>query len=205
MITIEKINVFNSFDGDSDRFERIGSNYNKNLFENNDWSTIASLIQDIELINKKLVAQTYIDQTLVKLKENCDCDSLEILINKIECYKNFQQVAEILKQIKSLTNSESNTFWTRFDSTELFLVDLNQDIANIENCNYSTLDKVQREFLPTSTYQEISISNGWGDYYLKLSNDFDNLFVKQTEIKITHINSLPKKSRSWWQTIFGFE
>lgn len=205
MITIEKIKIFNSYGGDIDGLARVGRDYEKKLFNNNDWSLIDNLFQDIELINKKLVAQTYIDQTLVKLNENCDRDSFEMLTSKIECYKDFQKVAEILKQIKSLTNAGSDTAWSRFDSTELFLVDLNQDITNIENCNFSTLDKVHTEFLPTSTYQEISISNGWGDNYIKLSNDFDKLYIKLTERKTAHNSTLPKAGRTWLQKLFGSE
>ena len=146
MITTEKIKIFNSYGGDIDGLARDGRDYEKKLFDNNDWPLIDNLFQDIELINKELAAQTYIDQTLVKLKENCDRDSFEMLTNKIECYKDFQKVTEILKQIKSTTNADLDTVWSRFDSTELFLVDFNQDITNIQNCNFSTLDKVQTEF-----------------------------------------------------------
>jgi hypothetical protein len=181
MITIEKIKIFNSYSGDIDGFARVGCDNEKKLFDNSDWSLIENLIQDIELINKKIVAQTYINQTLLKLKVNCDRESFELLTNKIEYFKDFQKVAEILKQIKSHTNLDSDTVWTRFDSTELFLADLNQDITNIENCCLTALDKVQMEFLPTSTYQEISISNGWGYNYIELSNDFDKLYIKLTE------------------------
>jgi hypothetical protein len=41
------------------------------------------ITKDIELINKKLAAENYIEQAKVKLKENSDNDSYEILIKKI--------------------------------------------------------------------------------------------------------------------------
>src|SRR4051812_18575549 len=104
MITTEKIKIFNSYGGDIDGLTRNSRSNDHNLISDNEWSLIDNFFQDIELINKGLAAQTYIEQTLLKLKENCDSDSFETLTNKIECYKDFQKVAEILNQIKSLVN-----------------------------------------------------------------------------------------------------
>jgi hypothetical protein len=64
---------------------------------------------------------------------------------------------------------------------------------------------VQTEFLPTSTYQEISISNGWGDNYIKLSSEFDKLYEKLIERKTAHNSSSPKAGCLWWQKLFGSE
>ncbi len=102
---------------------------------------------------------------------------------QIQQYLDFQKVAIILQQIKSFMNTDSDIVWTRYNNIEQFLTDLNQDILNIEDCSFLTLEKVQFNFLPTSTYQEISISNNWGDHYLKLSNDFDILYKQLTERK----------------------
>jgi hypothetical protein len=203
MITTEKIKIFNSYGGDIDGLARNSRSNDHNLISDNEWSLIDNFFQDIELINNGLAAQTYIEQTLLRLKENCDSDSFQMLTDKIECYKDFQKVAEILTQIKSFVNTNSDTVWSRFDSTEQFLADLNKDIINIESCNFLTLDKVNTEFGPTSTYQEISISNGWGDNYIKLSDKFDKLYIKLTERKTAHNSTLPKAGRSWLQKLFG--
>jgi hypothetical protein len=183
MITTEKIKIFNSYSGDIDGLARGGRGYEKNLFDTDDWSLIDNLFQDIELINKRLAAQTYIDQTIVKLKDNCDNDSYELFVSKIICYKDFQKVADILKQIKALISQDTDTVWAGFDNAGKFLEELNQDIEKIENCDYQTLEKVHVEFLPTCTYQELSISNGWGDTYLKLSTDFDKIYERMSERK----------------------
>lgn len=203
MITVEKIKIFNSYGGDIDGLARNSRTNDHNLITDNEWALIDNFFQDIELINKRLAAQTYIDQTFTKLKDKCDRDSYELFVSKIECYKDFQKVADILKQIKIFVKADTDIVWSRFDSLENFLADLNQDISNIENCNFVTLDKVQTEFLPTSTYQEISISNGWGDDYIKLSNDFDKLYNKLTERKTAHNSTLPKAGRTWIQKLFG--
>lgn len=203
MITTEKIKIFDRYDGNIDGFARSGREHEKKLLDDDEWSVIDNLHQDIELINKRLAAQTYVAQTLIKLKENCDLDSFAILTSKIESYKDFQKVSEILKHIESYTNADSETGFSSFESTKQFLDDLNQDIINIENCDFSTLGKVNIEFLPTSTYQEISISNGWSETYIKLSKDFDELFKKLIERKTEQNNTLPKVGRKWLQKFFG--
>jgi hypothetical protein len=203
MITTEKIKIFNSYGGDIIEFARNRGSSDHNLISDNEWQIIDNFFQEIELINKRLATQTSIEQTLLRFKIKCDSDSFKMLTDKIECYKDFQKIAEILYQIKSYVNTNSDIVWSHFDSTEKFLADLNQDIINIENCNFVTLDKVNSEFGPTSTYQEISISNGWGDNYIKLSEKFDKLYIKLTERKTAHNGTFPKPGRSWLQKLFG--
>jgi len=205
MITIEKLKVFDSYGGDSDGLARVGRDYEKKLFDNKDWSLIDNFYQDIDLINKRLAAQTYIEKTFVKLKENCDSDSFEAFTEKIECYKDFQKVADILKQIKAFVSEETDTVWAGFDSPDKFLEEINQDIEKIENCDYQRLERVNVEFAPTCSYQELSMTNGWSDKYLELSKDFDKIYERMTKRKTAHNSTLPKAGRSWWQKLFSSE
>lgn len=204
MITKEKFQIYIRFNGDSDGFSRVASYYENEMFNNHEWALIDKLLHHIELINKNLAAQTFINATLLLIKENCDEDSLEIITDKIIFYKYFQQVAGILRQIKTFISQYSDTVWAGFDNANEFLEELNQDIESIETCDYQALQKIHVEFLPTSTYQELSISNGWSDNYIKLSNDFDKLYEKLTEILKTKSTPLPKIRRTWWQKLFGY-
>lgn len=203
MITKEKIKIFDRYAGDIDSFARSGRDHEKKVLSDIEWFLIDNFYQDIELINKKLAAQTYTEQTIVKLKENCDRESLDFFTIRIECYKDFQNGAEILKQIKAFISKD--TVWAGFGNADKFLEELNQDIEKIENCDYQTLEKVHVEFLPTSTYQELSMSNGWSDKYLELSTDFDKIYERMTERKTAHDSTLPKAGRKWWQKLFGSE
>lgn len=205
MITREEIKVFDSYAGDIDGLARVGRDYERKLFDNNDWSRIDSFYQDIELINKGLTAESYLVGVIAKLKVNCDHESFNLLANKIECYKDFQKVAAITKQLKAFISKSTDTIWAGFDNADKFLDELNQDIEKIENCDYQTLEKVRIEFLPTCTYQELSMSNGWSDKYLELSTDFDKLYERITDRKTAHDSTLPKTGRSWWQKLFGSE
>lgn len=189
MITKDKIQIFNNYGGNIDGLTRVGSDYEKKLFDRGNWSLIDNLFQDIELINKGLVAQTYIDKTIATLKDNCDSDSFELFVSKIEFYKDFQKVADILKQIKAFIFQNTDTVWAGFDNADKFLEELNLDIEKIENCNFQTLEKINVEFMPTSTYQELSMSNGWSDKYLELSVEFDKIYERISGRKTAHNSS----------------
>lgn len=188
MITIDKIKIFDRYGGDIDGLARVGGDFEKKLFDNNDWSLIDDFYQDIELMNKRLAAQTYIDHTIAKLKYNCDIETFDLLTSRIVYYKDFQKVARLLKQIKGFISQDTDTVWAGFDNVTKFFDELNQDIQKIEKCNFQTLEKVNVEFLPTCTYQELSLSNGWSDKYLELSAEFDKIFERLDERKTAHNN-----------------
>lgn len=197
IITIDKLKLYNAIGGDINGFSRTNSKKNKEFFEgdsNNVWAIISSKLQDIELISKRLSSQEYTDKTLKELKEICDLESFAALTSKIKFYANFQIVAEILQELKSKANINTDTIWAGFDSVDIFLKELSQDIENIKLCNFTTLDKVNIEFAVTSTYQELSISNGWGDDYLKLAEKFDKVYEEIMKPKIIETNEKP-----WWK------
>lgn len=205
MITKEKIKIFDRYAGDYVCFARSGNDQEKKVLSDSEWSLIDNFYHDIEFINKKLTAQTYTEQTIVKLKENCDGESLELFTDRIKCYHDFQEVAEILKRIKAFISKETDTVWAGFENANKFLEELNQDIEKIENCDYQTLEKVYVEFLPTCSYQEISMSNGWSDKYLELSSDFDKIYERMKERKTAPNSTFPKAERKWWQKLFSSE
>src|SRR5258708_1844712 len=91
----------------------------------------------------------------------------------ISAFDDFQKIVEILIKIKSTVDSRTDTVWTKFDNPRELIDDLASDIQKLELCNSDTLSKVFLEFGPTGTYQELSISNGWGNEYLELSKQFD--------------------------------
>ena len=90
MITLEKIDIYNKYSGDSDGFAKSACEADKALFEDNEWMQIENILRDIELINKQLVAQSFIHQTLKRLKEYCDTKAYDALVATIEFYADFQ-------------------------------------------------------------------------------------------------------------------
>jgi hypothetical protein len=181
LITRDKLRIFSSYGGDIDGLLRNNKStdiviFGKSLDKH--WGVISSKLQDLDLISKRLASYDYTKQTLIELEEITDTEAFQILTTKISFYNDFQKVRQILEQIQSWTTNETDTVWAGYNNGEEFLIDLNQDIEKIKFCDFATLDKLEMEFAPTSTYQEISLSNGWGNNFLKLVEEFDTLHKK---------------------------
>jgi hypothetical protein len=101
LITPEKNKIFDRFKGDYDSFVRMGMPFENKLFENNDWALIDNVYQDIKLINNTPVAESYIEQVIINLKEVSDRNAFDILTNQIDFYNDFQKVAGILNLWKN--------------------------------------------------------------------------------------------------------
>ncbi len=181
MITTEKIKIFDSYGGYYDGFARVGLEDEKAIFDNDDWHIISCFYQDIELIKKRLAAQSYIDQTIDKLKLHCDKDSFKKLANELPHYNDFQKLVDLLGQVRLKIHPDTDVVSANFDNVDVFLTDLNHDINRLSYCNFATLKKVNFCFRPTGKYQEISISNGWGDDFIKLADNFDKLYNELTQ------------------------
>ena len=82
MITIQKIDIYNKYLGDSDGFVRCGTKHEKELFLPNDWALIETTLQDLELISKGLCSQEYKEKTYIRLKENFEPTTITLLTNK---------------------------------------------------------------------------------------------------------------------------
>ncbi len=90
MITKQKIQIFERYEGDLDGFARMGSGNEKELFENDDWFLIDSFLQDIELINKGLSSIDYITQRIAEMKASCDEESFVWFEKKISSTTKFR-------------------------------------------------------------------------------------------------------------------
>lgn len=196
VINIEKLKIYNSYGGDIDGICRNNRPIEKAVFGNsldNTWNLITNKLQDIELISKRLVSYEYKKTVLTELEEITDKETFKLFTDKIPFYSDFQKVRQILETIKNWTTDETDTVWAGYDNGKEFLIDLNTDIEKMSFCDFETLDKINMEFAPTSTYQEISLSNGWSEDFLKLAEQFDILYnvIKKQTVK--------ENKREWWK------
>ncbi|MDP9079728.1 MAG: hypothetical protein M3O71_20050 [Bacteroidota bacterium] len=89
----------------------------------------------------------------------------------------FQKIAEILSRILNTVDS-NNVVWTKFDRPDELVTDLMSDIEKLQSYDREILVRLRLKFAPTGMYQELAISNGWGDEYLKLAELFDHHYEK---------------------------
>ena len=195
MLTIEKIKTYNKFGGDIDGFSRGRKTAEENLFSDNDWSLIDEFEQDVKLISNRLVSKEYRENALIKLNENCDLETKDYFKSKIPFYSDFKEILEIMANIKSRINDETDTVWAGFDNAEILTKELDSDQKQIELLDFDTLEKIMVEFLPTSTYQELAMSNGWSDEYLKIAEKFDSIHKR---IKEKLLTTTPIRNTGFW-------
>ena len=89
-----------------------------------------------------------------------------------------QEIIEILKVIKAKFTDESDLLWTSYETAKELRDELDVYISQLNKGDKSCLDNLNMHFLPTSTFQEHSMQNGWTDEYMKLADKFDNVYAK---------------------------
>ena len=90
----------------------------------------------------------------------------------------FNGVVDLLLIIKGKINPETDINWTTYESPEEIIVELTDSIEALKMSDYATLEKIKGYFFPTCSFQELSLTNGWGEEFLELANRFDILYEK---------------------------
>ncbi len=80
----------------------------------------------------------------------------------------------ILSTIKVLLETESDNDGWSFESPKESLTIIDQTIAFFQNPDKNSYpENIDMQFGPTGPLQEISISNGWSEVFLKLAEQYD--------------------------------
>jgi hypothetical protein len=74
VITIDKIKIYQRFNGDIDGWARVGTKEEKSIMNDNDWFLIEGFIQDINLVKKGLASNTFLKSINERLEEHCDSE-----------------------------------------------------------------------------------------------------------------------------------
>ena len=72
MITLRHIKIYKEYNGDGDGFVRCATQEEKSIMDYQHWSLIDNLIQDVNLVKKGLVSDTFMNSITERLKKNCD-------------------------------------------------------------------------------------------------------------------------------------
>jgi hypothetical protein len=103
-------------------------------------------------------------------------------MNPISLFDEFRKIIDILTIIQNKIDSDTDVVWTGFNTPQELKIYLVSHIEKLRLCDYETLAIINMNFCPTGTYQELAISNGWGDEYLELANQFDEAHKKLLRI-----------------------
>ena len=89
-----------------------------------------------------------------------------------------REATEILLKIREKITDDSDLLWTSFSSADELRIEIDSLILRIDQEDKNVLSDVYVHFLPTSTFQEHSIQNGWSKEYMKLAERFDKIYER---------------------------
>ena len=87
-----------------------------------------------------------------------------------------QNLIDIITKVKLNISDDSDMAWTQYNTAKELRDELEIYTQELRNGDMRSLEKIKLLFLPTATFQEHAISNGWADEYVALAEKFDNLY-----------------------------
>ena len=96
-------------------------------------------------------------------------------------------IIEILETVKKLIlEPKTDISWSTFNSKDELIIEIDAHIQKLKLRDFSKVTDLIILFAPTSDFQEISLSSGWGNRYLNISERFDvaiNGLCKKFQLK----------------------
>ena len=87
-----------------------------------------------------------------------------------------KEIIRLLKIIKKYVSiKDCDVTMSTFNTSEEVIKNIDTHITKLSESDISKINELIVLFLPTSDFQEISISNGWSKEYLVISKEFDSL------------------------------
>ena len=84
------------------------------------------------------------------------------------------ELVEVLRETRDLLARATNEFvWSHWDSSADALREFDALLEQIESGDTTHRSELELLFAPTGSIQEVSISSGWGEEFLAVSERFD--------------------------------
>lgn len=88
----------------------------------------------------------------------------------------YKMLLDIFNEIKNIIdNPNTDMTWTSYYNEEEFIREFDILIDDFKRGIKGCIDRLKLLFTPTGILQEISLSNGWGERFIDISNRFDKL------------------------------
>jgi len=81
------------------------------------------------------------------------------------------KILEIVKKL--ILEPRTDISWSTFDSKDELIFEIDAHIQKLKLEDFSKVKDIILLFAPTSDFQEISLSSGWSNHYLNISERFD--------------------------------
>ncbi len=88
-----------------------------------------------------------------------------------------QDLISLVEKVKEKITDETDMLWTCYETPAELRAELEANINALKNEKTNCLESLNMHFLPTATFQEHSLMNGWADEYIKLAKKFDKFYA----------------------------
>ena len=89
-----------------------------------------------------------------------------------------EEIIGIIKTVRQKITDDTDVTWSSYDSVAGLQAEIDKDLIELINGNLDKLNTFKNHFGPTDTFQEIALSNGWGEEFIKLAESYDLLYEK---------------------------
>lgn len=86
------------------------------------------------------------------------------------------EAINILVEIKEKITDGSDLMWTSFEDAQELREEIDDLILRLQTEDQNVIRDIYTHFLPTSTFQEHSMQNGWSKRYMQLAEQFDKIY-----------------------------
>lgn len=90
----------------------------------------------------------------------------------------FREVLTVLELTKKYITDDSNCYCTQYDYASTLRIEIDRWIDLLKEQKLESVAEVQSHYLPTATFQEHAMINGWHEDYIKLSSRIDEASSK---------------------------
>ena len=87
-----------------------------------------------------------------------------------------REIIYLLTEIKAKITDDSDVVWTRFNTVDELREHNDNHILRLNEGDKKVINDINVDFGPTSTFQELSIQNGWSEDYIILASKFERLY-----------------------------
>lgn len=89
------------------------------------------------------------------------------------------RLSEIIDELLEIVRAHPQDLdWQPYyDDQQELLDDLHDHVERIRNADASRLPELKFSLLPTGDLNEIAFSSGWGSAYVRLADEFDELYT----------------------------
>ncbi len=92
----------------------------------------------------------------------------------------FEAIVDIIKSARNKINDDTVVLWTGYKNSADLQLEIDKELDALEKGDIKILDNFKNRFkhIPTSTFQEVALYNGWGNEFIVMAKDFDELYQK---------------------------